>query len=361
MKAPHLLKKIILSLPFVLPYLERRAYKRQIEAICTRIEGEVLEDARRVYAKEQPTCATWEEYLAAFEKHRVEYSEFFHQSEFWKKSDEEIEEFVIETKLRQFYHRNVAKEVINMFWSKANFLRAFPEYIHRRWLLAREASFEEFKELVLSTDCIAKPNEDCSGRGFFKITGSELSDVNELYEHCARENLLIEECISGCPELQQFHPQSLNSIRVVTIANGTEGEVFGGLLRMGVGKNVVDNAHSNGLFATIDVETGIVDSDGINVFGGTFSTHPDTGVPIKGFRIPEWERIKATCIQATMKYKNVFIVGWDVALNPQHEIIIIEGNHAPGFAAMQSPRRVGERRRLQQIISKYHGNRYKLP
>lgn len=361
MKAPHLIKKIILSLPFVLPYLEKRAYKRRIEAICTRIEGEVLEEARREYAKEQPTCATWEEYLAAFEKHRVEYSEFFHQSEFWKKSDEEIEEFVIETKQRQFYHRNVAKEVISMFWSKANFLRAFPEYIHRRWLLAREASFEEFKELVTSTDCIAKPECDTCGKGIFKTKRGEALDIRKLYDECVRDNMIIEECIHGCSELQRFHPQSLNSIRVVTIGNERDGEVFGALFRMGVGNNVVDNAHAAGVFASIDVETGVVDSDAINATGDKFETHPDTGIPIKGFQIPEWERIKETCIQAARKYKNVFIVGWDVALGQQHEVIFIEGNHAPGFTAMQSPRLIGEKRRLQQVISKYHGNRYKLP
>lgn len=352
---------IIASTPAGRRYFQRRVYRQRVEATCSLILADVLKRARHEYEEEKPTCATWEQYEEAYRKYQVEYSEFFHQCELWNKSPREIEEFVIRTKMRLFYLRTLPEEVRMMFWDKVKFLEAFPEHIHRRWLHVRKSRPTEFKELVMAVDCIAKPLANSLGIGIFKIRKDDITDVEKLYEQCVQDDILIEECICGCRELQQFHPESLNSIRVVTIGNERAGEVFGAFFRIGVGDSIIDNAHSGGVFATINVETGIIETEAIDTSGHSFALHPDTGVPIKGFRIPEWEKIKETCLTAARKYKGVFIVGWDVVLGPEHEVIFVEGNHGPDFDVMQSPRKTGVRHRLQQVVAKYHGNRIKIP
>lgn len=361
MKTPPLIKKLVHFLPFVHPYLEKRAYKREIEGSCRWILNDVLERAKAAYEKERPVCATWEDYEKAYHRYHVEYSEYFHQYEYWKLSEEERARYVVRTPMRLFYLRTIPKRVRYMFWDKEQFLQAFPEHIHRRWLVARKATREEFENLVRACDCMAKPLAASFGEGIFKIHSSDIEDVGELYARCVEGNMLIEECIRGCDALQQFHPQSLNSIRVVTIGNSKAGEVFGAFLRMGVGGSVVDNAHAGGLFATIDVASGRVVTEGINTDGGRYAIHPDTGIPIKGFQIPEWGRIQEVCLQAARKYKGVFIVGWDVVIDALGNVVFVEGNHGPDFDVMQSPFKIGIRRELQAVFHKYHGKRYIIP
>ena len=67
---------------------------------------------------------------------------------------------------------------------------------------------------------------------------------------------LIEECIEGCAELQRFHPESLNTIRVVTVRGRSGIRVLGSFIRFGRGGAVVDNAHAGGLFAHVDITEG---------------------------------------------------------------------------------------------------------
>lgn len=116
---------------------------------------------------------------------------------------------------------------------------------------------------------------------------------------------------------------------------------------------MVDNAHAGGIFAQVNVETGIVESDGINVNGRTFSVHPDTLLPIKGFCIPLWEEIKKTCIEASYITPENIITGWDVVINDKGEIEFVEGNHGPDFDVMQSPLKVGVKKRLKSLIPNY--------
>mgnify|MGYP003305665993 CR=1 FL=1 len=70
-----------------------------------------------------------------------------------------------------------------------------------------------------------------------------------------------------------------------------KAEIVGSFLRMGVGDNVVDNAHAGGVFAQINIKNGLVESDGINTDGNKYKTHPDSGIELIGYKIPKWKDI----------------------------------------------------------------------
>ena len=56
----------------------------------------------------------------------------------------------------------------------------------------------------------------------------------------------------------------------------------------------IDNAGSGGIFASVDYENGIVQSDAIDFRGNHYNFHPDTNAQIVGFRLPEWQRAPST-------------------------------------------------------------------
>ncbi len=190
------------------------------------------------------------------------------------------------------------------------------------------------------------------GQGIFKVAAADLENPEKRDEIIARiyaGKSLVEEAIQGCDELQAYHPQSLNTLRVVTVSDGKSPRVFGSFFCMGRGESVVDNAHAGGVFAHIDIEKGVIDTDAFNTDGETFSHHPDTGLPIKGARIPKWDLITKTCMEAHRQCDN-FIVGWDVTVNASGEVDFIEGNHAPDMDVMQGTTKRGIRREFEEAF-----------
>lgn len=70
------------------------------------------------------------------------------------------------------------------------------------------------------------------------------------------------------------------------------------------------------------------------------------------FKIPKWNEIVQTCCDAS-KETDGFIVGFDVALNSSGQIELVEGNYAPDFDVMQSPLKIGVKKRIYSLIKEY--------
>lgn len=296
-----------------------------------------------------------DDFKQALDKHWVSYNEYAYQYEFYNKTEEEREEYVSRSKMGYFYRRYTPGNVKAIFRNKHSFLTLFSKYIHREWIYAPEASYEEFAHLISNYDCIIKPCDGALGRGVFKVyMNSDHTDDRKLYDYCVKDRMLVEQCIESCEELKAFHPQSLNTIRVVTVSNREKSEVFGSFFRMGRGNSVVDNAHAGGVFAQINIEDGTIESDGIDTNGNRFVCHPDSGIKLKGYVIPNWEKVVTTCCEAAKLCGNT-IMGWDVAINNQMEIDFVETSFGPDFDVMQSPLQVGVKKRIFAKIKEYSG------
>ena len=274
---------------------------------------------------------------------------------FTNKTEEEREEYVSRLKMKYFCVRYSPRNLIPLFGRKQVFLKSFSKFIHRKWLFVPNASFEEFSQLLYSCDCIVKPTEESLGRGIFKVyKDDEQKDVKKLYETRLKGKMIVEECIESCEELKAFHPQSLNTIRVVTISNRKQkkSEVIGSFIRTGVGNSIVDNAHAGGVFALINLTDGEVETDGADTKGNKYELHPDSGVRFKGFKIPKYDRIKAICCEAAKLTDNP-LTGWDVAINNKGEIDFVEANCWPDFDVMQTPQK-GIKKRIDSLLKEYY-------
>lgn len=316
----------------------------------------LLKEAEKFYSGGgEDIKGSYEDFKNALNKHWVSYSEYAHQYEFYKLSEPEREEFVARLRMAYFYWRYAPGNEKAVFRNKPKFLKKFNKFVNRKWLYTPDASFEDFEQMIKTCDCIIKPSDGKLGRGVFKVKkGEKLEQVKALYDSCVKSRAQIEECIVSCEELKAFHPQSLNTIRVVTISNKKKAEVFGSFLRTGVGGSVVDNAHAGGIFAQINIKEGVIESDGINTDGAVFVKHPDSNLVFKGTKIPHWDTIVKTCCEAALMSGNP-ITGWDVAINQDGAVEFVEGNYGPDFDVMQSPMKVGVKKRIYGIIKSYFG------
>lgn len=310
-----------------------------------------FKEAKTRFALEKPLHGSLKDYKKAFWKSRVTYSEYMYSYEYWHLNEQERDEFISTSEMQVIYRKLGENEVREVFHDKVRFLKTFSPYVHRWWAMAKSLSLEVFKAKALEFDIIAKPIDGTRGEGIFKIVGKEVVDWQQLYDRLIKNDYLLEQCIVACDELAVFHPASLNTIRVVTISNGDRCEVFGALFRMGVHGSVIDNTHAGGVYAPINVETGTIGIEAIDSQNHHYSFHPDTGKPIKGFKIPQWDEIVETCKAASRIIPNIHFAGWDLCVTKDGQIEIIEGNHAPDFdGGMQAPLKIGVKKKLQQTI-----------
>ena len=318
-----------------------------------------------------PEGATREDYLKTFKSQKMTWIEYHGCYRFFEhdKSETEKKEFLsklqinaLAMKLRMMYPESDDKELFN---DKERFLAYITSLglCNRRWLYAPDASYEEFADMIASVDCIMKPHDQSCGEGIFKVVRQEGSQVKELYEKCVVDKILVEECIRNCDDLRAFHSASLNTLRVVTVAYGGKAQLVAAVIRMGQGGSIIDNAMAGGLYANVDIESGIINSDGIksgiNSEGYSVAVHPDSNIPIKGFQIPHWKELVEFVLSAACQSK-IMLVGWDVAITDKGGFEFVEANTRPDPVLIQAPLQKGVRTRLLQALSDVTGKRITL-
>lgn len=183
------------------------------------------------------------------------------------------------------------------------------------------------------------------GKGAFafdKINGKYFVDnqsvsLEKLLDNILKnEEYIIQERLIQHEELNKLYPYSLNTLRIVSVIDDGKVSILGAVLRMGVGRSVVDNWHQGG------VAVGITDNGELMHWGlfmpgrGTKTDcHPNTGIAFNGFKLPYWRETVALLTETHSKFASIKAVGWDIAVTPKGPVVI-EGNVYFDIAILQA-------------------------
>lgn len=228
------------------------------------------------------------------------------------------------------------KEYWHLFDNKNEFNEKFKKYLNREWMYINENNFDEFSSFVKKHKTVMlKPNDLSCGKGISKVDTTKM-DLKKLYKQCINnKTFLIEEVAKQNKLLNKIHPDSVNTVRIVTIiADNKKPYVATAVLRMGTSHHVVDNFNSGGITAMIDVKTGKINSQAINSEGKIFEYHPTTNVKLEGYQIPMWDKIEKLVLEAAMVVPEIRLVGWDICVG-EDKPVIIEGNQFPAHDLYQ--------------------------
>ncbi len=217
-------------------------------------------------------------------------------------------------------------EYMKIFNDKIKFNERFNKYLKRDWLELTGNNKKEFAKFCEKhPKFVAKPTKESCGKGVEIIDSADkkIYDLyNDLYNN---KQILVEEIAVQCKKLSDLHPDSINTLRVVTL----KGTVVTALLRIGNNHNNVDNFNHEGLCVPIDIEDGIVKYQAIDKKGNLYEKHPITKKEIVGFKVPKWNEVKKICEQAALEIPQVGYIGWDVCVT-KDDICFIEANEFPG-------------------------------
>lgn len=147
------------------------------------------------------------------------------------------------------------------------------------------------------------------------------------------DRYLVSDFAQQAAYAEEIFPGTANSMRIVTM-HDEDHEPFIAFAAHRFGaqrsKRPVDNWSAGGLSARIDLATGEL-SAGVTSLEYSrmerHDRHPDTGTPIKGNRVTNWDVVKAGILDISSKLPFLPYIGWDViATDSDAGFLILEGN-----------------------------------
>ena len=155
----------------------------------------------------------------------------------------------------------------------------------------------------------------------------EVNDENQI--HCLFNELIsqgrwiIEELIQQDPSISAFNNSSVNTVRFPSFKHGYKIVQKYPCIRFGRQGSIVDNAGQGGVFASIDIETGTIITNGFDELGHEYDCHPDSNIRFRSFKIPRWNELLEEAKQAhlSLPEKQTY-VAFDFALSTKGWVIV---------------------------------------
>ena len=220
---------------------------------------------------------------------------------------------------------------------KTIFAEAFKDFTKRKILSSENLSEESFRAFINELGrVIIKPADGYNGNDIYILNASDGEEaMRRAYESFSSHKYTVEEVLEQDGLMHEINPGTCNTMRVNVINNNGSFEIQNAILRSGQGDKPVDNICAGGVVSWVDVETGIVASPFCDLMGKRVLQHPLTGTIIIGKKIPSWDKVKATAIEAAEKISRVKYTSWDIAVIRNGDVAIVEGNTYGNFNIQQ--------------------------
>lgn len=245
-------------------------------------------------------------------------------------------------------------EVYRIMTDKFACYRMFEKFFQRQVIgcfsFSDKVLFEQF--VANNTSFIYKPLEDHSGHGIEIFYRNQINPSEFFKEKLEHGAFVLEELIEQGEEVACMHPQSVNTCRVLTFTNGNQVEVLGTIWRVGAGNSIKDNAGSGGMYAFINSQTGVVETDAINYTGVHFEFHPNSGIKFQGFCMPLWRDAMTMIEQMATHIKGTTLIAWDIAYSKKGWVMV-EANENGDWSIIQSNKKIGKKNILFELMNDY--------
>lgn len=268
--------------------------------------------------------------------------------ELYNKSFKERKEYVSVKDQDKFYELVSPSLYKESFSNKTKFMKLFKDYVKRDFIDKSNCINDLVKFLNKNEEIIVKPIDGLGGANVTKLKSKNIKNIDLFYNEMVKNNYLVEELVKQHKSLAEFSPSSVNTIRIMTSNINNNPQVVFAALRVGNGKNHVDNFHQGGMASLVNVETGILTSEAVDKDLHHYKYHPLSKKAFKGYKIPYFDEAKELVLKASKVVPEIKVVGWDVAITPDGPVII-EGNRRAGFDIVQVVSGVGRKDIIREI------------
>lgn len=188
---------------------------------------------------------------------------------------------------------------------------------------------------------VLRPPSENDGQRFTLLkSGPRGPTVNGIAVGATGLVRLLEECdgyvvcehVAQHPDIAHLYPLTTNTLRVLTLQDeDCDAFVAAAVLRIGTAaSDPADSWTGGGLSAPVEVQTGRVGlAATYPVHSGRIvwhESHPDSGAPIEGLRIPHWGRLVRELLEVVRGVPMFRHVGWDLVVTAEGFRILAGSN-----------------------------------
>jgi alpha-L-glutamate ligase-like protein len=218
--------------------------------------------------------------------------------------------------------------------------------------------------LVGRDDFVIKPNRGAGGRGILVVSGrrgdafvrhnGERIDYNAVRQHVSSvvsglfslggrpDEALIQQRVLLHPAFERVSYQGIGDVRVILYRK----QPVMAMLRLPTKESGGRaNLHQGGVGAGVDLATGVTSRAVMH--NRVVYRHPDTGVSLVGFRVPDWPDILSMA-EKVAGAVGLGYLGVDIVVDRDQGPLLLEANARPGLA-IQIANGQGLLTRLQEI------------
>ena len=228
------------------------------------------------------------------------------------------------------------KDYFKYIDNKILFNKKYNRYLKRDWIDLRECSLDNFIKFITNKKVVmVKAADLCCGKKIEKIVYNDDLLLEKLYNKLLEnKQYLIEEYVYQHDNLNKLYPESVNTLRIVSILKDNKVYIPFTGLRIGNLGNVVDNFNHGGLFVPIN-EKGIIEDQAIDKQGNLYEYHPYTNTKILGYKIPFFNEAINLVKELSTITPEIRYTAWDIAIT-NNGPVVIEANPFPGHDLYQS-------------------------
>lgn len=267
--------------------------------------------------------------LRTYRRHGFRPGEYlgFH---FYDKTEEERKKYIADWERIWYTDRFNDPSNAPFFDNKWLGYQTFKPYYKREVICGKtEKDREKFLDFVRRhPDHVIKPVNGTYGRDVLVVKSGEDPDFAQLLKDYPI-GFVAEEFVVQHPSIAEYHPTSVNTLRIITIRFDDETLVVHPRIKIGRHGSVIDNISAGGIFGIIDPETGELTYAG-DFAGESYEIHPDTGARLVGSRIPRWDECLAFAKEVAAIVPDTRYIGWDLSLTDKGWVVI-EGNRRAQF------------------------------
>ena len=232
------------------------------------------------------------------------------------------------------------KNMIDKFIPSAKIPKTYVKNINGYFYIdGSPASFEEAVKACDSlNDAIIKHSIDtCKGKSvtrFSSAAGSAFIKNNKSKQSVRDlllsydKNYIVQSAISQCDKMASLNPTSLNTVRITTYKRQSDVVVLFTVVRMGRKGAVVDNASAGGLYCGVN-QDGSLKKEAYTLTPFSKTEVSDNGVRFEEFVVPKYEEMIALVKQWHNELPYAKIIGWDLAVDENEDIVLVEINATP--------------------------------
>lgn len=187
--------------------------------------------------------------------------------------------------------------------------------------------------LTARSEAIVKPSQESGGGRDIKFydTKTEAEVLRQVLLDKREKNIIIQDIVKQHQELAKMHPQSLNTVRVYTLMLDDGVHILSSSLKMGAGNSRLDNVEQkSGIIAGVKESGEVMERAYFDLHSGkTTDRHPG-GMLLSEIKVPEFDKMLETVKRAAQYTGNFCLVGWDMSVDEDGNIVLIEANMRKG-------------------------------